>query len=156
MKLIIIIFSIIILIYTLCYYIFPTEITILQTTVNDFSFNNLSKRQPIVISDFVQDPLKIIDSWFKYNFKCQLENNSTDWIHNNYKYLYIHAREDTEVIIYNAKRTKINPISTDKIIAIKLEKYQSLILPFKWKYYGDNIDIWGVDDLITSFFGKFF
>jgi hypothetical protein len=64
--------------------------------------------------------------------------------------------EDTEVIIYNAKRSKEPPISTDKIIIIKLQKYQSLILPFKWKYYGNNIDVWGIDDLITSSFGKFF
>ena len=89
MKLIIIIISVIILIYTICYYIFPTEISILQTDINDFNFSNLSKRQPIVISDFIQDPLKIIESWFNYNFKSKLENDSNnDWVHNNYKYLF--------------------------------------------------------------------
>jgi hypothetical protein len=156
MKLIIIIISIIILIYTICYYIFPSEITILQTDINDFNFSNLSKRQPIVISDFIQDPLKIIESWFNYNFKSKIDNDPNEWIHNNYKYVFIHAMKDTEVIIYNAKRSKEPPISTDKIIIIKLQKYQSLILPFKWKYYGNNIDVWGIDDLITSSFGKFF
>lgn len=157
MKLIIIIISIILLLYAICYYIFPSEITILQTNINDFNFSNLSKRQPIVISDFIQDPLKIIDSWFNYNFKTKIDNESSDqWIHNNYKYLFINAKEDTEVIIYNANRSKEPPISTDKIIIIKLKKYQSLILPFKWKYNANNIDIWGIDDLITSSFGKIF
>jgi hypothetical protein len=157
MKLIIIIISVIILIYTICYYIFPTEISILQTDINDFNFSNLSKRQPIVISDFIQDPLKIIESWFNYNFKLKLENDSNnDWVHNNYKYLFIHALQNTEVIIYNASRKKEPPLSTDKIIIIKLQKNQSLILPFKWKYCANNIDVWGIDDLITSSFGKFF
>jgi hypothetical protein len=157
MKLIIIIISIIILFYAFCYYLFPTEISILQTNVNEFNFNNLTKRQPIVISDFIQDPEKIIECWFKFNFKSKLETTaSDDWIHNNYKYLFINAIEDTEVIIHNAKRTKENPSSDEKIIAIKLQKNQSLILPFKWKYYGNNLDIWGIDDIITASFGKFF
>jgi hypothetical protein len=122
MKLIIIIISIIILFYAFCYYLFPTEISILQTNVNEFNFNNLTKRQPIVISDFIQDPEKIIECWFKFNFKSKLETTaSDDWIHNNYKYLFINAIEDTEVIIHNAKRTKENPSSDEKIIAIKLQ-----------------------------------
>jgi hypothetical protein len=155
MKLIIIIVSIIIF-YIICYYIFPTEITILQSNINDFNFSNLLKRQPIVISDYIQDPEKIIDCWFKFNFKSKIENNSNDWTHNNYKYLFINATDNTEAIIYNAKRTKKNPETTDKIIIIKLQKNQSLILPFKWKYYGNNLNIWGIDDIITFSFGKFF
>jgi len=161
MKLLIIILSIIIIIYAYCYYIFPTEISILQTDLTNFNFNLLSSRQPIVISDFIQNPSEVINSWFNYNIiNSNMNNNNNndndDWIHNNYKYLFINANEDTEVIIYKAEITKINPTPEDKIIIIKLQKNQSLILPFKWKYYSNNINKYGIDDLITFSFGRLF
>ena len=157
MKLLILILTIIIIIYVYCYYIFPTEISILQTDLSNFNFNLLSSRQPIVISDFIQNPLEVINSWFNYNIiNSNNENENNDWIHNNYKYLFINAYKDTEVIIYKAEITKINPKAEDNIIIIKLQKNQSLILPFKWKYYSNNINKWGIDDLITFSFGPLF
>ena len=160
MKLLIIILCIIILIYAYCYYIFPREISILQTDITNFNFNLLSSRQPIVISDLIQTPSDIIKSWFNYNIiydnNDNKNDNNNDWKHNNYKYLFINANEDTEVIIYNAETKKENPKPEDNIIIIKLQKNQSLILPFKWKYYAQNINKWGIDDLITFSFGRIF
>jgi hypothetical protein len=159
MKLLIIILSIIIIIYAYCYYIFPNEISILQTDLSNFNFNLLTSRQPIVISDFIQEPSDVIKSWFNYNIinsNLNDDNKNNDWIHNNYKYLFINAYDDTEVIIYKAEITKINPKPEDNIIIIKLLKNQSLILPFKWKYYATNINKIGIDDLITFSFGWFF
>jgi hypothetical protein len=156
MKLLIIILAIIIIIYVYCYYVFPTEISILQTDLSNFNFNLLSSRQPIVISDFIQNPLEVINSWFNYNIINSNNDENNDWIHNNYKYLFINAYKDTEVIIYKAEITKINPKAEDNIIIIKLQKNQSLILPFKWKYYSSNINKWGIDDLITFSFGRVF
>jgi hypothetical protein len=158
MKLILIIIIIVILIYISCYYIFPNEITILQTTIEHFDFNLLSSRQPIIISDYIKEPEEIINSWFKYNITSKEENDeieeNIDWQHNNHKYIYINANEDTELIIYKAQITKINPKPDDKIIIIKLEKNQSIILPFKWKYYGDKINKYYIDDIITFFSGR--
>jgi hypothetical protein len=167
MKLLILILSIIILIiYTICYYIFPTEVSIYQTDIEKFDINVLSSRQPIVISDYVQNPEDIINSWFKYNiinfdgndngYDNDNNGNDNDWKHNNHKYLFINALEDTEIIIYKAQITKINPTPEDKIIIIKLKQNQSLILPFKWKYYGNKINIWNIDDIITFSFGRLF
>jgi len=68
MKLLIIILTIIIIIYIYCYYIFPTEISILQTDIQNFNFNILSSRQPIVISNYIKNPMEVINSWFNYNF----------------------------------------------------------------------------------------
>jgi len=155
MKLIIIIICCII-IYAICYYVFPKEISILQTEIDKFNISSLSLRQPIVITDFLQNPNEIIESWFKFNFKSQDYNINNDWIHNNHKYLFINAIEDTEIIIYKAETKKTNPNPDDKIIIIKLKKYQSLILPFKWKYYATNINKWVIDDLITFSFGWVF
>ena len=161
MKIIfIIIFISILFLYTLCYYIFPTDISILQTTIEHFNFDLLSSRQPIVISDYLNNPNEIINSWFKYNIigdnNDNDDTNDEDWKHNNSKYLFINANENTEIIIYKAERTKENPPEDGKIIIIKLEKNQSLILPFKWKYYGNKIDKWKIDDYITFFAGRIF
>ena len=162
MKIIlIIIFIIILFLYTLCYYIFPSDITILQTTIEHFNFDLLSSRQPIVISDYLNNPEEIINSWFKYNIISydddnDNDDNDDDWKHNNSKYLFINANEKTEIIIYKAERTKENPPEDGKIIIIKLEKNQSLILPFIWKYYENKIDKWKIDDYITFFAGWIF
>ena len=105
----------------------------------------------------MQNPEDIIKCWFKYNiinFNNDINNN--DWKHNNHKYLFINAIKDTEIIIYKAQITKINPTPNDKIIIIKLKENQSLILPFKWKYYGNNVNIWNIDDIITFSLGQFF
>ena len=153
MKLIFIVICCII-IYGMCYYIFPKEISILQTEIDTFNLTSLALRQPIVISDLLQDPNEIIESWFKFNFKYQDYDISNDWMQNRHKYLFINALEDTEIIIYKAEIKKTNPNPDDKIIAIKLKKYQSLILPFKWKYFGINFNKWAIDDLITFSLGR--
>jgi len=151
-----IIIIIIILIYIYCYFI-PPFIQILQTTIKDFNFPILYTRQPIVIEDCIQEKDELIYSWFNYNFIKFIDNNDNEepqWNHNNYKYLFINATIDTEVIIYKASIYSKIPDENDRIIAIKLKKDQSLILPYKWKYFINNkkdIRLWGINDLITFF-----
>jgi len=155
----IIIIIIIILIYISCYFIFPPSIQILQTTISDFTFPILYTRQPIVIYDCVKEKEALINSWFKYNSITIIDNNNNnnnnnnDWNYNKYKYLFISANEDTEIIIYKASIYSSIPKDTDSIIAIKLQKDQSLILPYRWKYFindKNDLSIWGINDLITS------
>ncbi len=143
---------IIILIYICCYFIFPTDILILQSNISDFNFSSLISRQPIVLVDYLQEPEKLINLWFNYNFINHL-NPIDDWIHNKNKYLFINASEDTEIIIYKSTIFQYIPNENDKIIAIKLQKSQSLILPYRWNYYlnSNQVSIWGINDLITSF-----
>ena len=156
---IIIIIVIIKLIYIYCYFIFPPSVQILQTTINDFTFPLLYTRQPIVIYDCVKEKEELINSWFKYNSISSLnfDNDDNNWVYNRYKYLFISANEDTEiteVIIYKASIYSNPPSETDSIIAIKLQKDQSLILPYRWKFFTENknnISVWGINDLITSF-----
>ena len=156
MKFIVIIIIIIILIYISCYFIFPPSVQILQTTIQDFNFPLLYTRQPIVIYDHLKEKEELVNSWFKYNSITHLinDNDNDNWVYNKYKYLFINANENIEVIIYKASIYSAPPTETDSIIAIKLEKDQSLILPYRWKYFVDNknnIDVWGANDLITSF-----
>ncbi|NBO49957.1 MAG: hypothetical protein EBU80_09570, partial [Chitinophagia bacterium] len=103
----------------------------------------------------------LIDTWFKYNSIYKINNHESnennenqEWIYNRYKYLFISANIDTEVIIYKASIYSAPPKETDSIIAIKLQKDQSLILPYRWKYFVEkntDIDVWGINDIITSF-----
>jgi hypothetical protein len=160
MNFYLIVFIIAIIFYIYCYFIFPTSILILQTTIEDFNFSLLNSRQPIVISDYLYDKDKLIYSWFNYNFINLLNNYEyNDWKHNNNKYLFINANNDTEIIIHKASFNFTIPDENDKIIAIKLEKDQSLIIPFKWKYFINNkndVMIWAIDDYITFFLGLLF
>lgn len=146
------IFIIIIIIYICCYFIFPPDILILQTNISDFNFSSLITRQPIVIGDYLQEPEKLVQLWFNTNFKTSL-NPTNDWVQNKNKYLFINASKDTEIIIYKATIFSYIPNEDDKIIAIKLKKSQSLILPYRWNYYlnPDDVSIWGINDVITSF-----
>lgn len=143
---------IIIVIYICCYFIFPKDIFILQSNISDFNFSSLISRQPIVLNDFLQEPEKLIHLWFNYNFKTQIYINDDNWIHNKNKYLFINASKDTEIIIYKATFFSYIPNENDKIIAIKLQKSQSLIIPYRWNYYlnPNDVLIWGINDLITS------
>lgn len=144
---------IIIIIYIYCYFIFPSNIQILQTNIDDFNFSLLYMRQPIVIPDYLKEKEKLIHSWFNYNFISNNDNDNDNWNHNHNKYLFISAVKDTEVIIYKASVYSKDPEEDDRIIAIKLEKNQSLILPFKWKYYikRNEVELWKINDFITSF-----
>jgi len=143
---------IIILIYICCYFIFPPDIFILQSNISDFNFASLISRQPIVLNDFLQEPEKLIQLWFNYNFKTSINPNDYNWVHNKNKYLFINASKDTEIIIYKATYFSYIPDENDKIIAIKLQKSQSLIIPYRWNYYlnPEDVYIWGINDLITS------
>jgi hypothetical protein len=143
---------IIILIYICCYFIFPPDILILQSNISDFNFSSLITRQPIVLSDYLQEPEKLIKLWFNYNFINSI-NQDENWYNNKNKYLFINAIKDTEIIIYKATIFSYIPNENDKIIAIKLQKSQSLILPYRWNYYlnPNDVYIWGINDIITSF-----
>jgi len=156
MNLYYIIFIIIITIYIYCYFIFPNSILILQTDITDFNFNNLYLRQPIVLNDILQETNKLIDLWFNYNFIYSNITYTNNWTQNKYKYLFINANEDTEIIIYKASCVNEIPKETDNIIAIKLKKNQSVILPFYWKYYiKNNVELYGIHDIITFFLSLF-
>jgi hypothetical protein len=77
------------LIYTSFYYIFIDEISIYQVSINNFDFELLYKKQPIVISDYISDINYILANWFNYNIIYNLNNNYI-WQKNKYKYLSLY------------------------------------------------------------------
>ena len=135
----------------------------MASNITDFNFSQLTARQPLIITDYVKDTKPLIESWFKYNIITPLsfieEKEEQKWEYNKYKYLFVKANKDTEIVIYKAGIYKTPPTEEDRIIVIKLEANQSLIIPYRWKYFiktKEEVELWGIDDYITFFVGLLF
>lgn len=160
MNKILLIIIILIILYICCYYINPNEIIILQTNIINFNLDLLYKKQPIVIEDKILDVSILIEAWFKQNIKEKINKDINIWHSNNHKYLFINSpssslspngdddNNDNYIEIFLDKNNKKNNYN---IISIKLYPNQSLIIPFKWRYYimNNNLNIIGIHDYIT-------
>jgi len=94
------IFLILLIIYASLYYIIPSSLIILQTTLNNFNFDLLLEKQPLIIQDKIADVNQVISSWFKENIIEDINNTKNDdWITNKHKYLYIQSDDETEIEI---------------------------------------------------------
>lgn len=131
----------------------PKRVLILQTSLADFDFKLLLEKQPIVVQDKVDEIKPIWDGWFKYNIKREFEiTPDMVWIRNRYKHMLIHAIEDSEVLMCppGCKHTNGVPDATEEVIAVKLYKGMSLIVPFRWYFTVDkSVHACGVHDLVT-------
>jgi len=157
MKLFLLIIVLIIL-YAYCYFIFPKDLHILQTSVRDFDFNLLQARQPLVIQDAIPNDIDtLISSWFSPNIVKKIDQqpaSTTHWNKNTYKYMLVHAQQDTELLLYQAgqKMDASNMPDTDEpIIAIKMREFQSVIVPYRWHYHlpKDTYTLYGIHDYVT-------
>jgi hypothetical protein len=140
------------LIYTSFYYIFIDEISIYQVSINNFDFELLYKKQPIVISDYISDINYILANWFNYNIIYNLNNNYI-WQKNKYKYLFVQSIPDNPAEIYlcnpSSKITNGIPDKDSNITSILLNN-KSIIIPFNWNYYiSGNTNMYGIHDYIT-------
>jgi hypothetical protein len=162
----------IILLYILCYYIHPSNIIILQSSIDNFNFDLLLQRYPLLIHDFIYNIEDILIFWFNNNIikkKTKLCEEK-EWYLNPYKFLLFHSFEEKELLFSNpytklqysgpAASKDVNipdyryiPTTDSNIISIKIKKNQILIIPFKWYIYNENIinkcNIYGIHDYIT-------
>ena len=147
-------------IYVYSYYRYPTNISILQTSLAQFKFDMVTQRLPVVIHDNENTLRLIHEAWFNFNISTRYNlsgSNNPMWHKNRYKYILIEAKQDGEILLYPAckKLTKENtPEPEEGVIAIQASKGQVVILPFKWLYLvpeGMNITCIGLHDLITYF-----
>ena len=144
-----------ILAYIYCYFIYPSYISIIQTSLEDFDFNLLLKRQPIVIEDRIKDIINVINSWFSPNIIQDIQfDTKRIWNVNSHKYLYVYTLIDSELLLFapGNKVTDDVPDSNESVIEIKLKANQSAIIPFRWYYSIKNIDdvkLYGIHDYIT-------
>jgi hypothetical protein len=150
-----IILCILIALYASFYFIFNDEITIYQTRVNNFDYNLLYTKQPLVIEDSVENIDIIIHDVFNSNIVHYNVMTDKLWTRNKYKYLLVYADENTvsEVTLYHPSKKLVDGMplqDTDSLITIKLTKKKVLIIPFKW-YYNivGNVQLHGIHDIIT-------
>jgi hypothetical protein len=144
-----------ILLYASLYYLYNNEFSIYQVNIENFDFELLYKKQPIVISEKITNIDNVIDNWFNYNIIYNLDNNYI-WEKNKYKYLFVISRdnEPVEISLCNPKSHIINevtgvPSQDSNITTIKLDN-KGLIIPFHWYYYiSGNANIYGIHDYIT-------
>lgn len=156
MKLLIVVILIIVA-YAYCYFIYPKDVTIMQTSIKEFDFNMLLARQPLVIEDVIPNDMDtIINSWFSPNIVVHPVNQSvtTFWNQNVFKYLLVYAQTDTELLLYQAGQKVVNgiPDNNEPVLAIKMKAYQSVIVPYRWYYNVKNNDdcyLYGIHDYIT-------
>ena len=153
-----------ILLYASLYYLYNNEFSIYQVNIENFDFELLYKKQPIVISEKITNIDNVIDNWFNYNIIYNLDNNYI-WEKNKYKYLFVISKDNEPVEISlcnpNSQMTKMPHIVNDirgihnvphqdsNITTIKLDN-KGLIIPFNWYYYiSGNANIYGIHDYIT-------
>lgn len=151
MKNLLLIIILLIILYSSLYFIFKEEIIIQQIKKNNITLDILISKQPILIEDKLIK--KEIEYLFKYNIIEYPQIYDKIWNRNQYKYILIHALNDTNVFISNPKKIKFEiPLENDTVIDIELKKNQTLILSFKW-YYSlinkEDIKIYGIHDYIT-------
>lgn len=156
-KILLTIVLIIIIIYSLCYLIFPEEIVLLQVKKENLSIDNLLSKQPIIIENKINR--EYIDKIFKFNLISKIKKNNI-WNRTNNKYTLFFAKNDTNIFISNPKKIKYEePTKNDIVIEIKIKKDQSLILPYKWYYSLDNknqVIKYGIHDYITYVYNIIF
>lgn len=142
--------------YAYCYFIFPDNISILQSSINTFDFNLLYKRQPLVIDDAIADIDSLLKLWFTPNI-IQTDitiDSKTIWSLNCYKYCYIHALNDTEVMLCSATSKVTDDIAdnNEPVIAIPIKTAQGIIIPYRWHYNIKNntdVKLYGIHDYMT-------
>lgn len=145
----------IILLYLYGYFVFPKNISILQTSLQEFDFSLLLMKQPIVIEDCVKDIVAVLKLWFSTNIiRDTTFNQKHVWNINSFKYLFVYAIDDLEMYLYPPRHKIVAdiPNSADPILAIKVKRHQSIIIPYRWKYNLKNIDsvkMYGVHDYAT-------
>lgn len=145
-------FIIIILLYASLYYLHNNEFSIYQVNIENFDFDLLYKKQPIVISEHITDIDTIVRNWFNFNIIYNI-NNNYKWEKNKYKYLFIVSADNypSEISLCNPNSQLINemPSQDSDITTIKLDN-KGLIIPFNWYYYiSGNVKMYGIHDYIT-------
>jgi len=152
MYIYILILLLLLLLYASFYYIYNGEISIYQVEINNFDFDLLNKKQPIVISDKITDIDLILNNWFNYNIIYNLNNNYI-WQKNKYKYLLVQSstEEPVEIYLSNPSSNITNGIpNQDSNITSIILNGKSIIIPFNWYYYiSGNTNMYGIHDYIT-------
>lgn len=162
MRLILIIaITIILCVYLYDYYRIPTDLVVLQSTLDHFKFDLLREKQPIVVQDRVPTLDTIHDLWFRYNKTTRwTTQNSPAWSRNRYKYMLMQAQTECDLLVTlgNVPLTEDGSPDPEVVtpVGIRLQANQFVILPYKSYWVASPLDgeicsfnVLGVHDYIS-------
>lgn len=142
-------------VYIGSYYRQPKDVHILQTSLNDFTFDMLREKQPIVIDDRVMSLDEIAKLWFRPNINTHFRlTHSELWHKNKYKYIVLQSEQEGDVYMYAPGKKMIQglPDTEETLLAVHLLPGQLLMLPYRWWYHIPDrmaVSAIGVHDYIT-------
>lgn len=143
--------------YLLDYYRTP-ELALLQTTLAEFSPDVLRERQPIVLTDRIENLEAINRAWFPWNTSRSMvfeaETEAAPWRTNGFKYALVQnaaAAEPIELFLYRgalgADRT---PPADATLTGVILQPAQFIVLPYRIHFNTvGKINVIGIHDWIT-------
>jgi len=115
----------------------PNQVVILQTTLQDFRFDMLREKQPVVIQDQIVSLPDIQKMWFSPNIVSSYKfTTSQVWEKNKSKFMVFCAREEGDLYLYPMAYKWIDgaPDPQETLIAIHMKPQQLVIVPFGWHY----------------------
>lgn len=152
---------VVIIIYVRHYFRTPAEVAILQTTLNNFTFEILREKQPLVIQDRVASLDEIRSTWFKHILTTHITlpaDQYTLWTQNKHKYLVLHPSTQCEVLLYSNAGPPLTdegvPPEDATLVAIQLAENQMVVIPYRMYYSVSSpqpVQALGVHDYITRF-----
>lgn len=143
------------ILYVASYYRQPKDVHILQSSLNDFTFDMLREKQPIVIDDRVMSLDDIAKIWFRPNLNTQFRlTHSELWHKNKYKYIVLQVEQEGDIYMYPPDKKMVQglPDMDETLLAVHLLPGQLLILPYRWWYHIPDrmvVSAIGVHDYIT-------
>lgn len=148
-----ILIAIIIYIYISYYYRYSDESTIIHSYEKVFQNNVMLEKQPIILLENEKTLKEIHETYTPYMIKKNIDYETSNWIRNKYKYLYIQPTETSELHLLQPSKKLDNeglPNKEDTLITLKVKINQIIILPYHWYYYSETpINIVGVHDYIS-------
>ena len=143
---------VILYIYISYYYRYSEEPTIIHSYEKLFQNNVMLEKRPIILLENEKSLEEIHKKNTPYMIKKKLDYETSNWVRNKYKYLYIQPTDTSELHLLQASKKLTEdgiPDKDETLITLKVKKNQIIILPYHWYYYTETpINSVGVHDYI--------
>ena len=144
---------VILYIYISYYYRYSEEPTIIHSYEKLFQNNVMLEKRPIILLENEKSLEEIHKKNTPYMIKKKLDYETSNWVRNKYKYLYIQPTDTSELHLLQASKKLTEdgiPDKDETLITLKVKKNQIIILPYHWYYYTETpINSVGVHDYIS-------
>jgi len=111
------------------------------------------EKRPIILLENEKSLEEIHKKNSPYMIKKNLDYDTSNWVRNKYKYLYIQPTDTSELHLLQASKKLTEdgiPDKDETLITLKVKKNQIIILPYHWYYYTETpINSVGVHDYIS-------